>query len=192
MSRDGPPHPGCRQDHVVVAFLDETIAMPRTGALIGTPASMSASVEPQTRPSTRSRSTRASPTRCDRVREVRRRRIIARAHAERAHRGRCPAASAPHEARLPDRVRREVEWCMKRRSVSSDSRRSAGLLRRAERERRQPASGPRKEAEPWRAGLTPTSTSIGRSPRCRAPADACRLRSSCGQILVDASAAFLM
>ena len=84
--------------------------MPATGALIGTPASISESVEPQTEPiDDEPFDSSVSDTMPDRVREL----LRGRDHRlERPLRERAVADVAPlraaHEARLPDRVGREV------------------------------------------------------------------------------------
>ena len=84
--------------------------MPETGSLIGTPASISASVEPQTEPiDDEPFDSSVSETIADRVREVGRLRDhrLERPLGERAVAD-VAAARAGHAARLADRVRREV------------------------------------------------------------------------------------
>ena len=84
--------------------------MPETGAAIGTPASMSASVEPHTEPiDDEPFDSSVSETSADRVREVLDRRDdrLERPLRERAVTDVAPLR-ATHEARLPDREGREV------------------------------------------------------------------------------------
>ena len=141
--------------------------MPETGALIGTPASISASVEPQTEPiddepfdSSVSETIRivygkSSDGREDRLERPLRQRAVADVTPLRAS----------HEARLPDRVGREVVVVheaavgLERQVVDP-----LAFLRGAE---RQQASGPAsaragRAPSRARAGLTVTSHSIGR------------------------------